>query len=49
MLAVAGVSQDKSPDADGIDLLVTYETGPTEFAYMNKRDEPGSHSFPSGH
>lgn len=32
-----------------VDIMVTYETGPMGIAYMNKRDEPGSHSFPSGY
>jgi quercetin dioxygenase-like cupin family protein len=27
-------------------IVVTYSTGPFGIAYMSKRDEPGSHSFP---
>ncbi|MEO8879443.1 MAG: cupin domain-containing protein [Gemmatimonadaceae bacterium] len=32
-----------------VDIIVTYETGPMGIAYMSKRDEPGSHSFPGGY
>ncbi len=32
-----------------VDIMVTDETGPMGIANMNKRDEPGSHSFPNGY
>lgn len=30
-------------------IVVTYAAGPFGIAYMSKRDEPGSHAFPSGY
>jgi quercetin dioxygenase-like cupin family protein len=32
-----------------VDLVVNYDSGPMGIAYMSRRDEPGSHSFPSGY
>jgi quercetin dioxygenase-like cupin family protein len=32
-----------------VDIVVTYQAGPFGIAYMDRRDEPGSHSFPSGY
>ena len=44
----AGVPHWSIAEGD-VDLVVTYQTGPMGIAYMSKRDEPGSHSFPSGY
>ncbi len=44
----AGVSHWSIAEGE-VDLMVTYETGPMGIAYMSRRDEPGSHSFPSGY
>ena len=44
----AGVPHWSIAEGD-VDIVVTYETGPMGIAYMSKRDEPGSHSFPSGY
>lgn len=36
--------------AEGVvDLIVTWDTGPMGIAYMNGRDEPTGHSFPTVH
>jgi quercetin dioxygenase-like cupin family protein len=44
----AGVPHWSIAEGD-VDLVVTYQTGPMGIAYMSRRDEPGSHSFPSGY
>jgi quercetin dioxygenase-like cupin family protein len=44
----AGVPHWSIAEGD-VDIVVTYQTGPMGIAYMSKRDEPGSHSFPSGY
>lgn len=44
----AGVPHWSIAEGD-VDIFVTYETGPMGIAYMSRRDEPGSHSFPSGY
>ncbi|MEP7065405.1 MAG: cupin domain-containing protein [Gemmatimonadota bacterium] len=32
-----------------VDIFVTWDAGPMGIAYVSRRDEPGSHSFPSGY
>lgn len=44
----AGVPHWSIAEGDA-DIVVTYQTGPMGIAYMSVRDEPGSHSFPSGY
>ena len=44
----AGVPHWSIAEGD-VDIVVTYRTGPFGIAYMSTRDEPGSHSFPSGY
>jgi quercetin dioxygenase-like cupin family protein len=44
----AGVPHWAIAEGD-VDIVVTYQQGPFGIAYMDKRDEPGSHSFPSGY
>ena len=44
----AGVPHWSIAEGD-VDLVVAYQTGPFGIAYMSKRDEPGSHAFPSGY
>jgi quercetin dioxygenase-like cupin family protein len=41
----AGVAHWSIAEGD-THIVVTYSTGPFGIAYMSKRDEPGSHSFP---
>jgi mannose-6-phosphate isomerase-like protein (cupin superfamily) len=44
----AGVPHWSIAEGD-VDIIVTWQTGPMGIAYMSTRDEPGSHSFPSGY
>jgi quercetin dioxygenase-like cupin family protein len=32
-----------------VDIIVTWDSGPMGIAYMNSRDEPVGHSFPTGY